>query len=50
VILGIGLNAFWYGLVRGFNIAKDRAGGFVEEEREGEKITSLSRQPTFQNI
>jgi hypothetical protein len=32
VILGIGLGAFWDGLVRGFNIAKDRAEGFVEEE------------------
>jgi len=32
------------------NIAKDRAEGFVEEEREAEKTTSLPLQPTFQNV
>jgi hypothetical protein len=49
-ILGIGFSAFWDGLVRGFNIAKDRAEGFVEEERKAEKTTSLPLQPTFQNV
>jgi hypothetical protein len=32
-ILGMGLGAFWDALVGGFNIAKDRAEGFVEEGR-----------------
>jgi hypothetical protein len=50
VILGIGLNAFWDALVRGFNIARDRAEEFVEEEREAEKTTSLPPQSTFQNV
>jgi flagellar basal body-associated protein FliL len=36
VILGIGIGAFWDALVRGFNIAKDRAEGFVDEARSKE--------------
>jgi hypothetical protein len=32
VILGIGVSAFWDALVRGFNIAKDRADEFVDDK------------------
>ena len=40
LILGIGFSAFWDALVRGFNIARDTAEEFVEEESNRE--TSLA--------
>jgi hypothetical protein len=40
LILGIGLSAFWDALVRGFNIVRDTAEEFVEEESNRE--TSLA--------
>ena len=40
LILGIGFSAFWDALVRGFNIARDTAEEFVEEESSRE--TSLA--------
>jgi hypothetical protein len=40
VILGIGFSAFWDALVRGFNIARDRAEEFVDEQSNRE--TSLT--------
>jgi hypothetical protein len=40
LILGIGFSAFWDALVRGFNIVRDRAEEFVEEESNRE--TSLA--------
>jgi hypothetical protein len=36
LILGIGFSAFWDGLVRGFNIARDRAEEFVDEQSNRE--------------
>jgi hypothetical protein len=36
LILGIGFSAFWDALVRGFNIARDTAEEFVEEESNRE--------------
>lgn len=45
LILGIGFSAFWDALVRGFNIVRDRAEEFVEEEsNRGE--TSLATTTT----
>lgn len=45
LILGIGFSAFWDALVRGFNIVRDRAEEFVEEESSrGE--TSLATTTT----
>ena len=41
LILGIGFSAFWDGLVRGFNIVRDRAEEFVGEESNREE-TSLA--------
>jgi hypothetical protein len=40
LILGIGFSAFWDALVRGFNIVRDTAEEFVEEESNRE--TSLA--------
>ena len=40
LILGIGFSAFWDALVRGFNIARDTAEEFVQEESNRE--TSLA--------
>lgn len=45
LILGIGFSAFWDALVRGFNIVRDSAEEFVEEESSrGE--TSLATTTT----
>lgn len=44
LILGIGFSAFWDALVRGFNIARDTAEEFVEEESNRE--TSLATTTT----
>jgi hypothetical protein len=33
LILGIGFSAFWDALVRGFNIVRDRAEEFVDEQQ-----------------
>jgi hypothetical protein len=43
LILGIGFSAFWDALVRGFNIVRDRAEEFVEEEESNREETSLSQ-------
>jgi hypothetical protein len=41
LILGIGFSAFWDGLVRGFNIARDTAEEFVDEQQSNRE-TSLA--------
>jgi flagellar basal body-associated protein FliL len=52
LILGIGFSAFWDALVRGFNIVRDRAEEFVEEEESNREETSLSQllPPTLQKM
>jgi flagellar basal body-associated protein FliL len=40
LILGIGFSAFWDGLVRGFNIVRDRAEEFVDEQQSNREETS----------
>jgi flagellar basal body-associated protein FliL len=52
LILGIGFSAFWDALVRGFNIVRDRAEEFVEEEENNREETSLSQllPPTLQKM
>jgi hypothetical protein len=45
LILGIGFSAFWDGLVRGFNIVRDRAEEFVDEQSNREE-TSPAKLPT----
>jgi flagellar basal body-associated protein FliL len=45
LILGIGFSAFWDGLVRGFNIIRDRAEEFVDEQSNREE-TSLATTTT----
>jgi flagellar basal body-associated protein FliL len=37
LILGIGFSAFWDGLVRGFNIVRDRAEEFVDEQQQSNR-------------
>ena len=37
LILGIGFNAFWDALVRGFNIVRERAEEFVDEQSNRER-------------
>jgi hypothetical protein len=51
LILGIGFSAFWDALVRGFNIVRDRAEEFVDEQSNREE-TSLSQllPPTLQKM
>jgi hypothetical protein len=39
LILGIGFSAFWDGLVRGFNIARDRAEEFVDEQQSNRETS-----------
>jgi flagellar basal body-associated protein FliL len=53
LILGIGFSAFWDALVRGFNIVRERAEEFVEEEESNREETSLSQlllPPTLQKM
>jgi hypothetical protein len=45
LILGIGFTAFWDGLVRGFNIVRDRAEEFVDEQQSNRE-TSLATTTT----
>ena len=40
LILGIGFSAFWDALVRGFNIVRDRAEEFVDEQQSIREETS----------
>jgi hypothetical protein len=42
LILGIGFSAFWDALVRGFNIIRDRAEEFVDEQQSNREETSLA--------
>ncbi|HET6808375.1 MAG TPA: hypothetical protein VFH28_04885 [Nitrososphaera sp.] len=51
LILGIGFSAFWDALVRGFNIVRDRAEEFVDEQQSNRE-TSLSQllPPTLQKM
>jgi hypothetical protein len=46
LILGIGFSAFWDGLVRGFNIVRDRAEEFVDEQQSNREETSLATTTT----
>jgi hypothetical protein len=39
LILGIGFSAFWDALVRGFNIVRDRAEEFVDEQSNREETS-----------
>jgi hypothetical protein len=50
LILGIGFSAFWDGLVRGFNIVRDRAEEFVDEEESNREETSPTTPPTLQKM
>jgi flagellar basal body-associated protein FliL len=52
LILGIGFSAFWDGLVRGFNIARDRAEEFVDEQQSNREETSPAQllPPTLQKM
>jgi hypothetical protein len=53
LILGIGFSAFWDALVRGFNIVRDRAEEFVDEQQSNREETSLSQllpPPTLQKM
>jgi hypothetical protein len=45
LILGIGFTAFWDGLVRGFDIVRDRAEEFVDEQQSNRE-TSLATTTT----
>jgi flagellar basal body-associated protein FliL len=49
LILGIGFSAFWDGLVRGFNIIRDRAEEFVDEQQSNRE-TSPTTPPTLQKM
>ena len=46
LILGIGFSAFWDALVRGFNIVRDRAEEFVDEQQSNREETSLATTTT----
>jgi hypothetical protein len=48
LILGIGFSAFWDALVRGFNIARDTAEEFVDEQQSNREETSPTTPPTLQ--
>jgi flagellar basal body-associated protein FliL len=52
LILGIGFSAFWDGLVRGFNIVRDRAEEFVDEQQSNREETSPAQllPPTLQKM
>jgi hypothetical protein len=53
LILGIGFSAFWDALVRGFNIIRDRAEEFVDEQQSNREETYLSQlllPPTLQKM
>jgi flagellar basal body-associated protein FliL len=54
LILGIGFSAFWDALVRGFNIVRDRAEEFVDEQqqsnREETSLPQLLLPPTLQKM
>jgi hypothetical protein len=52
LILGIGFSAFWDALVRGFNIVRERAEEFVDEQQSNREETSLSQllPPTLQKM
>jgi hypothetical protein len=53
LILGIGFSAFWDALVRGFNIVRDRAEEFVDEQQSNREETYLSQlllPPTLQKM
>jgi hypothetical protein len=52
LILGIGFSAFWDAVVRGFNIVRDRAEEFVDEQQSNREETSLSQllPPTLQKM
>jgi hypothetical protein len=42
LILGIGFSAFWDGLVRGFNIVRDRAEEFIDEQSNRETSSATT--------
>jgi hypothetical protein len=46
LILGIGFSAFWDALVRGFNIVRDTAEEFVDEQQSNREETSLATTAT----
>jgi flagellar basal body-associated protein FliL len=52
LILGIGFSAFWDGLVRGFNIVRDRAEEFVDEQQSNREETPPAQllPPTLQKM
>jgi hypothetical protein len=53
LILGIGFSAFWDALVRGFNIARDRAEEFVDEQQQSNREETSPAQllpPTLQKM
>ena len=52
LILGIGFSAFWDALVREFNIVRDRAEEFVDEQQSNREETSPAQllPPTLQKM
>jgi len=50
LILGIGFNAFWDALVRGFNIVRDRAEEFVDEEESNRETSPATTNQLFKMI
>ena len=47
LILGIGFSAFWDALVRGFNIVRDRAEEFVDEQSNREETSPATTNQLF---
>jgi hypothetical protein len=50
LILGIGFSAFWDGLVRGFNIIRDRAEEFVDEQQSNRETSPATTTTTLQKM
>jgi hypothetical protein len=50
LILGIGFSAFWDALVRGFNIIRDTAEEFVDEQQSNRGETSPTTPSTLQKM
>ena len=49
LILGIGFSAFWDALVRGFNIVRDRAEEFVDEQSNREETSPATTTNSSKN-
>jgi flagellar basal body-associated protein FliL len=49
LILGIGFSAFWDALVRGFNIVRDRAEEFVDEQQSNRETSPATTTSSSKN-